>query len=64
MDGDRVDRRGALTGGYHDSKRSRIQAALSMKKWQERVTSLEQELLTIKNKIQDILFLKIDFFLY
>lgn len=32
-EGDRVDRRGALTGGYHDVRRSRIDAARNVKRW-------------------------------
>ncbi|WVQ73216.1 hypothetical protein IAR50_002782 [Cryptococcus sp. DSM 104548] len=34
IDGDRVDRKGALTGGYHDVRRSRLDAIKSLKKWQ------------------------------
>jgi structural maintenance of chromosome 3 (chondroitin sulfate proteoglycan 6) len=32
-DGDKVDRKGALTGGYHNAQRSRIQAAEQLKRW-------------------------------
>ena len=35
IDGDRADRKGALTGGYHDVRLSRIDAAKSLKKWRE-----------------------------
>ena len=33
LDGDRSDRKGALTGGYHDTKRSRIEASRRYKKF-------------------------------
>ncbi|EPQ54966.1 structural maintenance of chromosome protein 3 [Gloeophyllum trabeum ATCC 11539] len=33
LDGDKVDRKGALTGGYHDVRRSRIEAIKSVTEW-------------------------------
>ena len=33
LSGSRSDRKGALTGGYHDTSRSRLQAADKMRKW-------------------------------
>ncbi|KAH9913356.1 hypothetical protein B0H21DRAFT_896218 [Amylocystis lapponica] len=33
LDGDRVDRKGSLTGGYHDVRRSRIEAIKSVISW-------------------------------
>ncbi|BEJ13833.1 hypothetical protein CspHIS471_0310070 [Cutaneotrichosporon sp. HIS471] len=33
--GDRVDRKGALTGGYHDNRRSRLDAIKQVKRWNE-----------------------------
>lgn len=33
LDGDRVDRKGALTGGYHDVRRSRLDAIKAAKTW-------------------------------
>ncbi|KAJ6547371.1 RecF/RecN/SMC protein [Mycena capillaripes] len=33
VDGDKVDRKGALTGGFHDVKRSRIEAVKSVTSW-------------------------------
>lgn len=33
LDGDKVDRKGALTGGYHDQHRSRLDAAKAIKRW-------------------------------
>ena len=35
VEGDRADRKGALTGGYHDVRRSRIDSAKAVKKWRE-----------------------------
>lgn len=35
LDGDKVERKGALTGGYHDPKRSRLDAVKNVKKWSE-----------------------------
>jgi structural maintenance of chromosome 3 (chondroitin sulfate proteoglycan 6) len=36
IDGDRVDRKGSLTGGYHDARRSRIEAIKSVAAWRSR----------------------------
>ncbi|TFY79932.1 hypothetical protein EWM64_g4080, partial [Hericium alpestre] len=33
LDGDKVDRKGALTGGYHDVRRSRIEAVRGVTTW-------------------------------
>jgi len=33
MDGDKVDRKGSLTGGFHDTRRSRLVAIEQLKKW-------------------------------
>jgi structural maintenance of chromosome 3 (chondroitin sulfate proteoglycan 6) len=35
VEGDRVDRKGALTGGFHDVKRSRLDMIKTLKKWRE-----------------------------
>ncbi|KAJ9115532.1 hypothetical protein QFC22_005295 [Naganishia vaughanmartiniae] len=40
LDGDRVDRKGALTGGYLDTRRSRLDAVRASKSWN---TKYEQE---------------------
>lgn len=34
LDGDKYDRKGSLTGGYHDQKRSRLDAVKNLKMWQ------------------------------
>lgn len=35
IEGDRADRKGTLTGGYHDVRRSRLDSAKALKKWRE-----------------------------
>ncbi|KAJ9068068.1 Structural maintenance of chromosomes protein 3 [Entomophthora muscae] len=41
LDGDRADRNGALTGGFHDVRRSRLESAQAITLWRQR---LENEL--------------------
>jgi structural maintenance of chromosome 3 (chondroitin sulfate proteoglycan 6) len=36
LDGDKVDRKGAMTGGYHDIRRSRIEAIKSVTQWRSK----------------------------
>jgi structural maintenance of chromosome 3 (chondroitin sulfate proteoglycan 6) len=64
--GDKVDRKGSLTGGYHDVRRSRLDSAKALKRWQESfeddsarhtevkegINKLEQEISTSMGKIQ------------
>jgi len=40
MQGDQVSRRGALTGGFHDARRSRVSAARGLREAQARVAAL------------------------
>ncbi len=35
VDGDRVDRKGALTGGYHDVRRSRLDQIRNLRRWRD-----------------------------
>ena len=35
VEGDRVDRKGALTGGFHDVRRSRLDSVKAVRRWQE-----------------------------
>lgn len=51
LDGDRVDRKGALTGGYHDVRRSRIEAIRNVTMWKDKVESEEARLKEVKNGI-------------
>ncbi|KAI9508184.1 structural maintenance of chromosome protein 3 [Russula earlei] len=41
LDGDKVDRKGALTGGYHDIRRSRLEAVKNVSTWRSKVTTEE-----------------------
>ncbi|CAG8667446.1 1037_t:CDS:10 [Gigaspora margarita] len=50
LDGDQVDRKGALTGGYHDVRRRRLEAATNMKKWRKEFSDLEQRARVVKNQ--------------
>jgi structural maintenance of chromosome 3 (chondroitin sulfate proteoglycan 6) len=66
LEGDRVDRKGALTGGYHDVRRSRLDAVKGVRKWQEvfntdsarhaevksSLSALEQQITTTLGQIQ------------
>ncbi|KAH9892892.1 structural maintenance of chromosome protein 3 [Cubamyces lactineus] len=66
LDGDKVDRKGALTGGYHDVRRSRIEAIRNVTTWRSKhdeahsrlqevktaITKLEQEITRTAGQIQ------------
>ncbi|CAG7849952.1 Structural maintenance of chromosomes protein 3 AltName: Full=Cohesin complex Psm3 subunit [Serendipita indica DSM 11827] len=66
IEGDKVDRKGALTGGYHDLKRSRMDGINAYKHWKAKhveesersiklkaeITPLEQEITQISGRIQ------------
>lgn len=68
MDGDRIDRKGSLTGGYHDIRRSRIDAIKAVALWKGKldtetarhaevkasILKLEQEISVNLGKIQVI----------
>ncbi|KAK8858571.1 hypothetical protein IAR55_002800 [Kwoniella newhampshirensis] len=68
VEGDRVDRKGSLTGGYHDVRRSRLDAVKTAKKWRQSfetdssrheevkagITKLEQEISRTMGQIQVI----------
>ncbi|KAI7871274.1 chromosome segregation protein sudA (DA-box protein sudA) [Spinellus fusiger] len=54
LDGDRVDGRGALSGGFIDTRNSRLEAAKNLRTWQ---TTLEEEKLRgigIKEEISEL----------
>ncbi|RDB15230.1 Chromosome segregation protein sudA [Hypsizygus marmoreus] len=65
LDGDKVDRKGALTGGYHDVRRSRIEAIKSVTTWRTKfeaddkrskdvkasISRLEQEITQVTGRI-------------
>lgn len=66
LDGDKVDRKGALTGGYHDIRRSRLEAVKNVATWRSRVATeearsrevkaetlkLDQEITRVSGRIQ------------
>ncbi|KAF8423598.1 hypothetical protein EV426DRAFT_118468 [Tirmania nivea] len=51
-DGDRGDKRGALTGGYYDPRRSRLEAVASAKKWRDLFNQQRAELDEVKAAIE------------
>ena len=51
LDGDKVDRKGALTGGYVDVRRSRIDAARGVQTWQTRHGAEQTKLQECKARI-------------
>ncbi|RIA90233.1 chromosome segregation protein sudA [Glomus cerebriforme] len=56
LDGDRVDRKGALTGGYLDVRRRRLEAATNLKKWRKEYQVLDshQQVTHILSQMQII----------
>src|SRR5690606_8946337 len=50
--GDRSDKRGALTGGYYDSRCSRLEAIKNSKKWAEEYEGLKQEAEKVRIEIE------------
>jgi structural maintenance of chromosome 3 (chondroitin sulfate proteoglycan 6) len=48
LDGDKVDRKGSLTGGYHDVRRSRIEGVRAVKSWGEKYDKNVQRLQAVK----------------
>ncbi|KDE07866.1 hypothetical protein MVLG_01960 [Microbotryum lychnidis-dioicae p1A1 Lamole] len=51
LDGDKYDRKGSLTGGYHDQRRSRLDAVKNLKEWEGKVDRLSEERDEIKRTI-------------
>jgi structural maintenance of chromosome 3 (chondroitin sulfate proteoglycan 6) len=54
LDGDQVQRKGALTGGYIDKKVSRLELQRSIKQIQANLTKSEQEYDKLRNEIMNI----------
>ncbi|KAH9001993.1 structural maintenance of chromosome protein 3 [Lactarius hatsudake] len=50
LDGDKVDRKGALTGGYHDIRRSRLEAVKNVATWRSRVATEEARSREVKTE--------------
>lgn len=54
LDGDRVDRKGAMTGGYHDVRRSRLDTIRTLKTWTERYDQDSIRYEQVKTEIADL----------
>ena len=54
LEGDQVNRKGALTGGYHDVRRSRLETIEALKAARTKVKSFEIEARTVKASIQTV----------
>lgn len=54
LDGDKVDRKGALTGGFYDVRRSRLEAINSVMSWKAKHTTDEKRLREVTAAIMQI----------
>lgn len=54
LDGDKADRNGALTGGYHDVRRSRIEGVRTEKLWRTKLESESTRLAEVKRSISKL----------
>ncbi|KAG6840817.1 hypothetical protein C0991_004108 [Blastosporella zonata] len=54
LDGDKVDRKGALTGGYHDIRRSRIEAIKSVTTWRSKFEADDKRSKDVKASIAQL----------
>lgn len=54
LDGDKVDRKGALTGGYHDVRRSRIEAIKNVTSWRAKFEAEDKRHKEVKTTIVDL----------
>ncbi|KAH6661923.1 RecF/RecN/SMC N terminal domain-containing protein [Plectosphaerella plurivora] len=52
LDGDQANKRGAMTGGYIDPKKSRLHAVQAVNKWRADTDSVSDQLDDIKDKIE------------
>ncbi|KAJ7593277.1 RecF/RecN/SMC [Mycena floridula] len=50
--GDRIDRRGALTGGYHDPRQSRLEAIRNLSTWRRKYEAEKAKAEDVKARIQ------------
>ncbi|KAI3624201.1 SMC3 [Malassezia furfur] len=51
LDGDQVSRRGTLAGGYHDPRRSRLDAVRAVQRWQSEVHAHVAELAETRTRL-------------
>ncbi|KAF9973960.1 Structural maintenance of chromosomes protein 3 [Actinomortierella ambigua] len=54
LDGDRVDRKGALTGGYQDTRNSRLHAVKSIKTFQTKYQQAQERSQVVKQEISGL----------
>ncbi|AFR94978.2 chromosome associated protein [Cryptococcus neoformans C23] len=54
IEGDRVDRKGALTGGYHDVRRSRLDTVKAAKKWRTAYETDHARHIEVKAALQNL----------
>lgn len=54
LDGDKYDRKGSLTGGFHDSNRSRLDAVKGFKTWQRQFAEEDVHRREIKTKVAEL----------
>ena len=54
LDGDQVNRRGTLSGGYHDPRRSRLGAVRGVQRWISSVGSLTKALDDTRNALSTV----------
>ncbi|GJP45295.1 hypothetical protein CLOM_g4699 [Closterium sp. NIES-68] len=55
LEGSQVERKGAMTGGHYDPRRSRLRLMQTVRESNRRVGELQQELRQVKAAMQDIL---------
>lgn len=55
VDGDQVNRKGALTGGYLDARTSRLAIMKNIKNWREQLASTTKESVAVKKSLESIL---------
>lgn len=51
-EGDTTNKKGALTGGYIDPRKSRLEAVRAVSKWQDEVETMRQQRLEIQREIE------------
>jgi structural maintenance of chromosome 3 (chondroitin sulfate proteoglycan 6) len=53
-EGDRSDKRGALTGGFHDSRQSRLEAVKTVTKWRDEFESKKNRATEIRKNLEKL----------
>ncbi|KAJ5467833.1 RecF/RecN/SMC [Penicillium sp. IBT 31633x] len=53
-EGDRSDKRGALTGGYHDSRQSRLEAVKGLGKWRDEYEMKKNRGIEIRKELEKL----------